>query len=202
MGDIDSTKPFITVDHITVRLRDRVILQNSHWQINADEHWAILGPNGSGKSTLVRSLWGGVPVQSGRILYHFGEEENHGRLVPQRESIGYVSFETHQSLMEHESFQEEVREFAGKKDEVTTAQDVVFSGLLANRELTLSDEAQLRQVADQLGIQYLLQRAITSLSTGEMRKTLIARALMTAYSARLQARAQTLESREDPRSNR
>jgi ABC-type molybdenum transport system ATPase subunit/photorepair protein PhrA len=54
-----SSKPFITVDNITVRLRDRLILQNSFWQINSDEHWAILGPNGSGKSTLVRSLWGG-----------------------------------------------------------------------------------------------------------------------------------------------
>lgn len=178
MNESHPGKSFITVDHITIRLRDRVILQNSCWQINTDQHWAILGPNGSGKSTLVRSLWGGVPVQSGRILYHYGEEENHGHLVPQRESIGYVSFETHQSLMEHESLQEEVREFAGKRDEVTTAQDVIFSGLLANRELSLSDEERLKQVADQLGIHYLLQRAITSLSTGEMRKTLIARALM------------------------
>ena len=76
-----SSKPFITVDNITVRLRDRLILQNSFWQINSDEHWAILGPNGSGKSTLVRSLWGGVPLQSGRIIYNFASQETQTQLV-------------------------------------------------------------------------------------------------------------------------
>jgi molybdate transport system ATP-binding protein len=180
MGDIDSTKPFITIDHITVRLRDRLILQDSNWQIKSDQHWAILGPNGSGKSTLVRSLWGGVPVQSGRIIYDFGDQEANGNLIPQRDAIGYVSFETHQSLMEHEELQADLREFAGKKDEVTTARDVILSGILATRNVTPPDEERLSRVADQLGIQVLLQRAITSLSTGEMRKTLIARALMKA----------------------
>ncbi len=178
--DISISKPFITVDHVTVRLRDRLILRDSLWQIKSDEHWAILGPNGSGKSTLVRALWGGVPVQSGRILYDFGDQEGNGSLVPQRDAIGYVSFETHQSLMEHEELQADLRQFAGKKDEVTKAHDVIFSGILASRELTGSDEERLCQVADQLGIRDLLQRSITSLSTGEMRKVLIARALMKA----------------------
>jgi molybdate transport system ATP-binding protein len=173
-----SDHPFITVDNITVRLRDRLILQNSFWKIRSDEHWAILGPNGSGKSTLVRSLWGGVPLRSGRIIYDFASQGNQTQLVPQRDEIGYVSFELHQSLMEHEELQEELREYAGKKDEVTTARDVIFSGILANRTPTPSDEKRFSQVVDQLGIRPLLQRSIPSLSTGEMRKTLIARALI------------------------
>jgi len=72
---VSSHKPFLTVDSITVRLRDRLILPDTTWQIRADEHWAILGPNGSGKSTLVRSLWGGVPLRSGRIIYDFAHRE-------------------------------------------------------------------------------------------------------------------------------
>jgi len=173
-----SSKPFITADNITVRLRDRLILQNSFWQINSDEHWAILGPNGSGKSTLVRSLWGGVPLQSGRIIYNFASQETQTQLVSQRDAFGYVSFEMHQSLMEYEEFQENLREYAGKKDEVTTTQDVIFSGILANRAVTPADEERFFKVVDQLDIRNLLQRSITSLSTGEMRKTLIARALI------------------------
>ena len=173
-----SHRPFLTVEKITVRLRDRLILNNSSWQIHSDEHWAILGPNGSGKSTLVRSLWGGVPVQSGRIFFEFVTQEAQTQLVPQKDEIGYVSFELHQSLMEHEALQDDFREYAGKTEEVTTARDAIFSGILANRSVTPEDEERFRTIVDQLGIQDLLLRGVTSLSTGEMRKTLIARALI------------------------
>jgi len=172
------TKPFLTLDNITVRLQERLILQNSFWQMGSDQHWAILGPNGSGKSTLVRALWGGVPLRSGRILYAFGDSKKPASLVPDREKIGYVSFETHQRLMEHESLLEDLREYAGKTDEVTTARDVILSGISANRGVTADDEETLLHVSNSLGIADLLQRGITLLSTGEMRKTLIARALM------------------------
>ena len=80
--------------------------------------------------------------------------------------------------MEHEAFQEDLREYAGKKDEVTTAKDVIFSGILANRTVTPADEERFSEVVDELGIRYLLQRGAASLSTGEMRKTLIVRALI------------------------
>ena len=104
--------------------------------------------------------------------------ETQTQLVPQRDEIGYVSFELHQSLMEHEELQEDLREYAGKKDEVTTAKDVIFSGILASRTVTPADEKRFSEVVDQLDIRPLLQRSIPSLSTGEMRKTLIARALI------------------------
>lgn len=171
-------RPFITVDNATLRLQDRMILQNSSWQIHADEHWAILGPNGSGKSTFVRSLWGGVPVRSGRILFNFMGSETDAHVVPLRDAIGYVSFETHQVLMEHEGMQEDLRAFASKTDEVTTTRDVIFSGILANRALSSADEKKCVEIADLLSIRHLLHRSITSLSTGEIRKALIARALM------------------------
>ncbi|NWF92435.1 MAG: ATP-binding cassette domain-containing protein [Syntrophaceae bacterium] len=171
-------RPFLTVDNATLRLQDRTILQNSSWQIHADEHWAILGPNGAGKSTFVRSLWGGVPLRSGRILFNFLGSETDLSSAPQRDTIGYVSFETHQVLMEHEGIQEDLRAFASKNDEGTTARDVIFSGLPADRTLSSSDQKRCAEIADLLSIQPLLHRGITSLSTGEMRKVLIARALM------------------------
>ncbi len=174
----ENNKPFITVDHITVRLGERLILENSSWEIKSDQHWAILGPNGSGKSTLVRSLWGGVPLRSGRIIFNFVNQEMDAPLAPQRDIIGYVSFETHQRMVENEALQDELREFAGRKDEVTRAQDVIFSGILANRGVTPADEERLFVIADLLEIRHLLQRSAISLSTGEVRKTLIARAFM------------------------
>ena len=171
-------RPFITVENATLRLHERVILQNSSWQIHGDEHWAILGPNGAGKSTFVRALWGGVPLRSGRILFNFAPPKTDVHRTPPRDAIGYVSFEIHQILMEHEERQEDVRAFASKTDEVTTVQDVVFSGILADRTVTPVDEERCAEIAFRLGIQPLLPQPITSLSTGEIRKALIARALM------------------------
>jgi len=169
---------FITLDNVTIRLQNRLILQNSFWQIGSDKHWAILGPNGSGKSTLVRALWGGVPLRSGWIHYRFEDSGASVRHIPPREKIGYVSFETHQRLMEHEDLLEELRDFAGKKDETTTTRDVILSGISSHTGVTLRDRKRLLEISELLGIGFLLERGITSLSTGEMRKTLIARALM------------------------
>jgi molybdate transport system ATP-binding protein len=171
-------RPFITVENATLRLHDRLILQNSSWQIHEDEHWAILGPNGSGKSTFVRSLWGGVPLRSGRILFNFAGSKADTHQSPRRDAIGYVSFETHETLMEHEEMQEDIRAFASKTGEVTTVQHVIFSGILANRPVTPKDEERCAEIAHLLGIQPLLPQPISSLSTGEMRKALIARALI------------------------
>ncbi len=176
-----SKKPlFITVENITCRLQDRLMLQNSSWRIHSDEHWAILGPNGAGKSTFVRALWGGVPLLKGKIVFHFSDSKTETHSQSQREAIGYVSFETHQRLIEHEEMQEDLRAFANKTDEVTTARDVILSGILANRPLTAEDESRYSEIADLLEIGPLLQKNITALSTGEMRKTLIARALIKA----------------------
>jgi molybdate transport system ATP-binding protein len=156
------------------------MLQNSSWRIHSDEHWAILGPNGAGKSTFVRALWGGVPLLKGKVLFYFSDSKTESYPLSQREAIGYVSFETHQRLMEHEEMQEDLRAFANKTDEATTARDVIYSSVLANRALTPEEEARCEEIADLLEIGSLLQKNITSLSTGEMRKTLIARALIKA----------------------
>jgi ABC-type molybdenum transport system ATPase subunit/photorepair protein PhrA len=48
--------PVITLDHITIRIRDKFILADTSWAIQKNQHWAIIGPNGAGKSTLVRAI--------------------------------------------------------------------------------------------------------------------------------------------------
>ena len=173
-----SSQPFITLDHVTIRLPNRLILEDSSWRIRADEHWAVLGPNGSGKTTLVRALWGGVPLRSGNIFFDFLGPDLRGTEFPPLEDIGYVSLEMHQRLMEQEELQEEFRDYAEKEGEGSTAREVVFSGILASRPLRPEDETRLSEVARLLDFSPLLSRPIRSLSTGETRKIIIARALM------------------------
>jgi molybdate transport system ATP-binding protein len=171
-------QPFITLDHVTLRLPNRLILEDSSWRVRADEQWAILGPNGSGKTTLVRSLWGGVPLRSGKMAFDFLGSGSPDEDFPPLETIGYVSLEMHQRLMEQEELQEEFRAYAEKEGEGTTAREVVFSGILASRPLRQEDEARLSEVSLLLDISQILSRPIRSLSTGETRKIIIARALM------------------------
>jgi hypothetical protein len=111
-----------------------------------------------------------VPLRSGRILFNFAAPKTDAHRPPPRDAIGYVSFEIHQTLMEHEERQEDLRAFASKNDEVTTVRDVIFSGILADRTVTPVDEARCAEIAPRLGIQPLLQQPITSLSTGEIPK--------------------------------
>jgi len=63
--------PVISLEDITVRLRDRWYLDGTAWQIGQGEHWAILGRNGSGKTTLAKTLAGQMPVVRGKGRRHF-----------------------------------------------------------------------------------------------------------------------------------
>ncbi len=54
-------QPFITVDNVTIRIRDRMVFRNTDWEIRTGQQWAILGPNGAGKSSLARILINDIP---------------------------------------------------------------------------------------------------------------------------------------------
>lgn len=163
-------RPVITLDNIAVRLRDRLFLQGTSWQICRHENWAVLGPNGSGKSTLARALFGGVPVVRGRVIRHGREGEG-----PNRRSIAYVSPELHREIMDREDLLDSFRDFSGKTDEATLVRDMVQEGL---DEREREEGGGVQDRAREMGIDRLLDRGIASLSTGEMRKALMLRALL------------------------
>ena len=170
------TEPFITLDNTSVRLRDRLYLENTSWQINPNEHWARLGPNGSGKTTFAKSLFGGVPVVRGDIVYNFSNEDRRNP-ASMANAIGYVSPELHRDIIERENLEDSFREFSGKIDEITTVKHIIL-----NNRLKPGDGAQaekrLNAIAKKIGIEALLERNIRSLSTGEMNTALIAKALI------------------------
>jgi molybdate transport system ATP-binding protein len=169
-------KPLITLDNITVRLQDRPYLQDTSWQINSDEHWAILGPNGSGKTTLAKSLFGEIPIVGGRIVFHFAKDAKKSR-SPLANAIGYVSPELHRDIIEQENLKEDFREFSGKIYEFTTVKDLILNSM--DNEINAAQHMKaLTPVAAQMGIETLLERDIKSLSTGEMNTVLIAKAMM------------------------
>jgi molybdate transport system ATP-binding protein len=161
-----SEEPIIHLNHITIRVRDRFILPDTDWEIRKNQNWAILGPNGSGKSSLARALTGEVPVVRGAVRRHLSLMDHN--------SIGYVSLGLHQRIIAHEEEMDEARFFSGKLDTFVTAMDTLLSGT----PIRDPGHPHFRRIVEILDFAYLLDRPVRVLSTGEIRKILIARALL------------------------
>ncbi len=143
----------LKLDKITARLRDRWIFPDSSWEIFPGQNWAVLGPNGAGKTSLIRIMIDELPTVRGSVY----RKSNHAK-------IGYVSFELHEWFIRN-------AELPGSKG--NKARDVILSG-----NDSVSDPPGLNKITGLLGINHTLQRDISRLSNGEMRKLLIARALL------------------------
>jgi ABC-type Mn2+/Zn2+ transport system ATPase subunit len=55
---MNDQKTILDVELTKLKIKDRILLQNTSFQIKEGETVLLLGPNGSGKSTLIRSLIG------------------------------------------------------------------------------------------------------------------------------------------------
>jgi molybdate transport system ATP-binding protein len=156
----------VRLEKVAIRVREEFILPDTNWEIKKDQNWAILGPNGSGKSSLVGALIGHVPVVKGKVTRNFPK-------TAQR-PIGHVSLELHQRLIAQEEDRDEARFFSGRMDTFAKARQTILSAHHDENVEALNFEP----VVKHLEIGYLLDRGIRFLSTGEMQKVLIARALM------------------------
>jgi molybdate transport system ATP-binding protein len=168
--------PLITLENTSVRLRDRPYLQNTSWQINSNENWAILGPNGSGKTTFAKSLFGEVPIVKGKIIFHFSKRERQNPTNITK-AIGYVSPELQRDIIEREALKDRLRDFSGKIDDVTKVTQIILDRMVEPADV-VGDRKKLMQIAQKIGIENLLERDVKSLSSGEINTVLIAKALM------------------------
>jgi len=155
-------EPLITLEDVTLRIGSEMLLPGTSWEIRAGENWAILGPNGSGKSALARAVKGDVPHVRGKLIRH--------GLEARGERIGYVSFELQEQILLREDRLEEARFFSGKRGHALTAGQL----LLEND----GDRIAFDRLVDTLKLRPLLGHGIRTLSNGEIRKLLIARALL------------------------
>lgn len=154
--------PLITMEGITLRKGDTMLLAGTSWEIRDGQNWAILGPNGSGKSVLARAVKGDVPYVRGKMIRHVPEALG--------ERIGYLSFELQEEILLREDRLEEARFFSGGRGHALTAAET----------LGLGDDARetLNDLTDVMGVRPLLNRKLRALSNGEIRKILITRALL------------------------
>ncbi len=154
----------INIENATVVLKNHTALKNISWTHRPKENWVLFGNNGSGKTTLLKLIFGELlPLEGGRVSW-FGSHTWHG-LADIRERIGFVSAEFQQSY-----------------DQNPTALEVVVSGFFSSIGLWQKETAEQTQSAKKmmrfLDISSLAHKHYYSLSYGEQRRVLLARALV------------------------
>src|ERR1700722_5047240 len=158
---------------VSVRRGDKWILRDIGWQLRAGERWALLGDNGAGKTQLLKLLCGDVWPTPGRASspgdgrrYRVGRQQID--LIDAKRRIAYVGAEQQDKYTRY-GWNLRVR-------------DLVATGLHRTDLLLLPVTApQAKRVAATLracGLQRLARRGFLSLSYGQKRLALLARALV------------------------
>ena len=162
--------PLVQLDNVSVSLSGRRILHDLNWRWQPGESWAVLGANGSGKSTFLRLIAGEVhpePGGDGRRTYALNGEPA-ASAVGVREQVAFVSPEQQERYLNMEW--------------VRTGRDVLLTGFHRTdylyQRLTAGQRVAAAKVAEQFRLGPLLRRDVQTLSQGEFRRVLIARALL------------------------
>lgn len=166
--------PAIDIAHCSVRLGPGFALRDACWRVSPGQHWALLGANGAGKTTLLRLARGEVHPAQGEHFGHRGQRTwDFGNgpttsALDARDAVALVTADDHDAY---------------RRDErIMTAEDVVLTGIFDTQFLFRNPTQEQRRTAqaalEALGAAALTGREVTSLSRGEGRLVVIARALV------------------------
>lgn len=156
----------LRMENIHIKYGTRTILKDLNWEVRNGEKWALLGPNGSGKSTLLSLVYADNPQSYANTLYLFDRKRGTGESIWEIKSrIGYVSPEMHLFYKEN-----------------VPAINVVASGFFDSIGLYRKCNDQQKETAlkwmNVFSISELKDRPFLTLSSGEQRLVLLARAFV------------------------
>lgn len=170
----------LELDNATVVKGGQRVLDGLTLSIGPGQHTAIMGPNGAGKSALLQLLTlqdrplardeGRPPVRV------FGEDR--WNVFDLRPRLGIVSADLHERLV------------IGNSRGRIRVSDAVLSGYFGMHGLTPADTRVpaamhdgVRVALERMEAAHLIDRCLDELSTGEARRVVVARALVTVPSA-------------------
>jgi iron complex transport system ATP-binding protein len=169
------TEPVLELTNATVVRDDRRILDNLTLTIADGEHTAIVGPNGAGKSFLTRLLSHDerplVADDGASPIRVFGNDN--WDVFNLRSQLGIVSAEMHSRFV------------MGNNEGRVSGEAAVLSGFLASQGIlrygAITPEMRQKAAAalERMGASHLARRWLDAMSSGEARRVLLARALVT-----------------------
>jgi molybdate transport system ATP-binding protein len=154
---------FLSASDITIQLQGSPAFEHTTWEIQQNEHWAILGPTGAGKSLLASAINRRVPLSHGQIHYYFEGPEKEARAYLLPREVLTLSAETHRAFLHRYASYHQARWQSMEGEEAPSVREL-FQSVGDGME-----EAQ-DAVIGLLRISHLLERKILHLSHGESRK--------------------------------
>jgi len=79
MSTTSAGRTLVSIERVTKRFGDRLVLDDVSLSINEGETIALIGPSGGGKSTLLRTINALVPIDGGRVRVGDHTLESDGR---------------------------------------------------------------------------------------------------------------------------
>jgi iron complex transport system ATP-binding protein len=163
----ESREDFLDLRAVNVARGERIVLHDVNLRIRTGEHVAILGPNGCGKSTLILTITCQIYpiVLPGMRVSIFGRER--WDLTELRRHFGVVG-----------------TDLPGERTAVTTGLDAVIAGFFSAStlwpNLHVTDEMRDRaaEALERMEATRLAGQLVGTMSAGEKRRILIARALV------------------------
>jgi iron complex transport system ATP-binding protein len=147
----------LNVTGLNYTVSDRKILSDIKFSLQKEELICLIGPNGAGKSTLLRAICGIIP--SGNAISLNGENLNKKSEKQRAKEIALVS-----------SFSPALNGF--------TMEDLLnfsrYPYMNAYRNLDLEESSLKKKLIEEFEISDFHKRDLTTLSSGEMQKILLA----------------------------
>ena len=156
----------VQMKDVTISYGEKVVVREINWKIKPGEFWQLAGPNGSGKTTLLSLITGDNPKAYGQDLFLFGYRKGRGESVWDiKEEIGYFTPAMTDRFRGYHSIEH-----------------MLISGLVDSIGLYVQPTKSQKQLAMEwlylLGMEEQAQVAFVSLSPGEKRLIMCARAMI------------------------
>ncbi|MEV4129236.1 ABC transporter ATP-binding protein [Nocardia sp. NPDC049707] len=168
MEPVPQPDPDLLIDFtdVTIRRSGHTLVGPVTWQVELDERWVVLGPNGAGKTSLLRMAAAEVHPTSG-IAHLLGEVIGKTDVNELRPRIGWSSAAVASRIPREEKV----------SDLVVSAGYAVLGRWRERYDDVDTDRAI--DMLESLGAEHLSDRTYGTLSEGERKRVLIARAMMT-----------------------
>ena len=160
----------IDFKNVHVSYDEKLILKELNLKITQGEHWAILGKNGSGKSTLIKLISSEIHP---RKTYEYKKEifgKERYSLSDLKQKLGIITNDLHNYFEKHGNF--------------LTVYEVIISryystiGVFKHQDFTSNQHERTKEVLEFLELENIKDKKVHELSTGQLRKSIIARALI------------------------